>query len=260
MDTVSLQLTDDGSHTLYNVELNETYHSNNGAIAESEYVFIRSGFDAQLPNCSKTFSILEVGFGTGLNALMTLGHICQRQLAEALPDISYVSLEPFPIDNQLIARLNYPAILPSVYAPLFQQIHQAEWEQPTQLQAGFILTKVNSTLERYIASAASFDLIYFDAFAPNKQPEVWGLSNLMKCFALLKPSGLLVSYCANGQFKRNLKAAGFTVKAHPGALGKREMTRAWKPNTADIATVLSGESQFCGEFTQNKMTEMDKRM
>lgn len=251
MDAVSLQLTDDGSHTLYNLALDETYHSHQGAIAEAEYVFIRSGLDAQLnANSARPLSILEVGFGTGLNALMTLGHIAQRQMSESLPEIRYVSLEPHPIDEAIIACLNYPTLLPQLYTPLFQQIHHTAWDQPTQLQVGFSLTKAHTTLENYQAPEASFDLIYFDAFAPNKQPDVWSLSNFIKCFALLKPDGLLVSYCANGQFKRDLKAAGFTVKAHPGALGKREMTRAWKSNTADIVTVLSGVTNSRGIYTE----------
>ncbi|MCH1925664.1 tRNA (5-methylaminomethyl-2-thiouridine)(34)-methyltransferase MnmD [Shewanella sp. C32] len=250
MDTVSLQLTEDGSHTLYNEELNETYHSTNGAIAEAEYVFIRSGLDAQLPHCSDSLAILEIGFGTGLNTLMTLGHICERRATECLPEIRYVSLEPFPIDSGVIARLNYPALLPRLYQSLFTQIHQAAWDQPTQLQTGFSFTKANTTLESYCAAAGSFDLIYFDAFAPNKQPDVWRLSNFIKCFELLKPNGLLVSYCANGQFKRNLKAAGFTVKPHPGALGKREMTRAWKLNTADIAAVLNEVTNSSGIYAE----------
>lgn len=244
MDTVSLQLTEDGSHTLYNAELNETYHSHRGAIAEADYVFIQSGFDAELPLVDENFSILEIGFGTGLNALMTLGHL--RQLSSALsepmhlPLVNYVSLEPYPINNQLIAGLNYPALLPNFYQPLFQQIHRAAWNVPQQLTAKFRLSKLHTTLEAYHSGAASFDLIYFDAFAPSKQPSVWQLDNMQKCYTLLKPNGLLVSYCANGQFKRDLKAAGFIVKKHPGALGKREMTRAWKPNVvASVDGVLN---------------------
>ena len=236
MDTVSLQLTEDGSHTLYNAELHETYHSHRGAIAEADYVFIQSGFDAELPLVHDSFSILEVGFGTGLNALMTLGHL--QQLAtqsvglamQALPQVNYVSLEPYPISNELVFGLNYPALLPQFYQPLFQQIHQAAWNVPQQLTANFRLSKVHTTLEAYQAPVSAFDLIYFDAFAPSKQPTVWQFENMQKCYSLLKPNGLLVSYCANGQFKRDLKAAGFIVKKHPGALGKREMTRAWKPS------------------------------
>ncbi|KFZ38853.1 hypothetical protein HR45_00140 [Shewanella mangrovi] len=230
MDQVSLQLTEDGSHTLYNAELDETYHSNRGALAEARYVFIESGFAVVLPHITQQLNILEVGFGAGLNALMTLGYLDEltAQRAGDIPQVHYVSLEPFPITAQLAQQLNYPALLPTRYFSLFDAIHQAAWNTQVRLSQQFAIEKRVVALEQFEGCPASFDLIYFDAFAPSKQPDVWSLANFQKCFALLKPDGMLVSYCANGQFKRHLKAAGFSVRAHPGALGKREMTRAWK--------------------------------
>ena len=231
MDRVSLQVTEDGSHTLFNAELNETYHSSRGAMAEAQHVFIDSGFDVEFAQVTGRLNILEIGFGTGLNALMTLGRVtelAQSQPANSLPQVYYQSLEPYPIADFIIQQLNYTALLPERFGELFAAIHHAEWHHPEVLSPQFTIEKTMTTLEQFNAAAHTFDLIYFDAFAPNKQPDVWCPDNMQKCFELLKPNGMLVSYCANGQFKRNLKAAGFMVKPHPGALGKREMTRAWK--------------------------------
>ncbi|MFQ6372917.1 tRNA (5-methylaminomethyl-2-thiouridine)(34)-methyltransferase MnmD [Shewanella sp. YIC-542] len=232
MDTVTLQVTDDGSHTLFNAALNETYHSHQGALAESRYVFIDAGLAENL----KTFTapaILEVGFGTGLNALLTLGYIQalnqQRQAAnQPVLQVHYLSIEPFPLARPLLERLNYKQLLAPCYAPLFDALHDAPWEQATEIIPGFWLTKCQNTLQQQPLPAQQFSLVYFDAFAPHKQPEVWQRENFAKCYQALQPQGMLVSYCANGQFKRDLKAVGFTVKAYPGALGKREMTRAWR--------------------------------
>ncbi|MCL1075831.1 tRNA (5-methylaminomethyl-2-thiouridine)(34)-methyltransferase MnmD [Shewanella dokdonensis] len=232
MAQISLQVTDDGSHTLFNSELNETYHSHRGAIAESRYVFIAAGFDAAIETFSEV-SIFEVGFGTGLNALLTLGHfqqLNQQRQADNKPllTVRYVSVEPYPLAQDLLHHLNYKQLLAPSYAPLFDMLHAAPWEQASELLPGFWLTKCHTRLEQIALSPQQFNLIYFDAFAPNKQPDVWRQENLAKCYQLLQAQGLLVSYCANGQFKRDLKAVGFTVKAYPGALGKREMTRAWR--------------------------------
>ncbi|MGE4260871.1 tRNA (5-methylaminomethyl-2-thiouridine)(34)-methyltransferase MnmD [Shewanella sp.] len=232
MERVSLQVTDDGSHTLFNAELNETYHSHKGAIAESRYVYIAAGFDAVIETFTE-LSIFEVGFGTGLNALLTLGHfqeINQQRQSDNKPPLTvrYVSIEPYPLAPDLIHRLNYQQLLAPSYAPLFDMLHTTPWEQACELLPGFWLTKCHMRLEHVVFSPQQFNLIYFDAFAPNKQPDVWCQDNLAKCYQLLQAQGMLVSYCASGQFKRDLKAVGFTVKAYPGALGKREMTRAWR--------------------------------
>ncbi|QUN06319.1 tRNA (5-methylaminomethyl-2-thiouridine)(34)-methyltransferase MnmD [Shewanella yunxiaonensis] len=233
MEQVTLQVTDDGSHTLFNASLNETYHSHKGAIAESRYVFIGAGFD-EIINTFNALAIFEVGFGTGLNALLTLGHfqqVNQQRQMQHLPllTVRYISIEPYPLTRELISSLNYKQLLTPEYSPLFDALHDCPWEQATELVPGFLLTKCRRRLEQVSLPEQQVNLIYFDAFAPNKQPEVWQSENLGKCYGMLQPGGLLVSYCANGQFKRDLKAVGFNVKAYPGALGKREMTRAWKP-------------------------------
>lgn len=214
---VRLITTEDGSKSLFNELLNETYHSTKGAIGESQHVFIEQGF---IFLNSTSISILEVGFGTGLNVFLTL-----NTARETKKTVNYQTLEPFPISEEVVQQLNYA--VDSNNQELFNQLHTCEWEIKHFLTEGFSLTKYCSTLEDY-TTGHTFDLIYFDAFAPSKQPEVWSLSNLKKCYLLLNEGGVLVTYCAQGQFKRDLVAAGFTVEVLPGALGKKEMVRARK--------------------------------
>lgn len=223
---LSLQVTADGSHTLYNARLNETYHSHKGALAEAKYVFIHAGMDAMLEK-TQTLNIVEVGFGTGLNTLMT--GMRTQEFARVQPiKVHYTSIEPYPLPQALVKSLNYQELLSHSAAELFNELHAAPWDQDVSLSSSFTLHKVHGRLEDFSGQDEATNLVYFDAFAPSKQAEVWALANLKKCFALLQHQGLLVSYCANGQFKRDLKSIGFTVQPYPGALGKREMTRAWK--------------------------------
>lgn len=211
--------TEDGSHSLFKPSLNETYHSTRGAKEESLHVFIRNGFEKAheaFPNMP--IHILEIGMGTGLNVLLTA-------LLDS-PVIEYTSLEPFPLPNEIWTRLNYPQS--EKEKALFNAIHQAMWEMPVALHEHFSLIKKNCPLETYKGEASSFHLIYFDAFAPNKQAEVWSMENLEKLYTLLAPGGGLSTYCAQGQFRRNLKTIGFEVQALPGPPGKKEMTYAQK--------------------------------
>lgn len=208
--------TGDGSSTLYIKEMDETYHSTNGAHQESVHIFINEGLK-KIP--SEEVKILEVGFGTGLNAILTLMNKEKSQ-------IEYHTLEPFPIGEELIKDLNFKTFLKPNDYRLFQKLHQLSWDEFHQIQE-FGFKKYKTTLQAYDAQE-KFDLIYFDAFAPSKQADVWGLDNLKKCFKLLKKSGFLVTYCASGQFKRNLKLVGFDLEHPPGPKGKREITRAIK--------------------------------
>lgn len=224
-DHIKIITTGDGSHTLYNEQLNETYHSSHGALAESLHVFIRSGLEARWAQGLEQLSLLEVGFGTGLNAMLTL----QAVLEQPGKQVHYTTLEPFPLQPETVAQLNYRELFPEPIRPYFDALHAAPWNQDVDIAPGFVLHKVLGTLQEAPIPAGSIDLVYFDAFAPNKQPEVWEIENLQKCFEACKPGGLLVTYCANGQFKRNLKAAGFTVEPWPGPPMKREMTRGWSP-------------------------------
>jgi tRNA U34 5-methylaminomethyl-2-thiouridine-forming methyltransferase MnmC len=222
---VSIIKSADGSDTLYHSELNETYHSTHGAIQESQHVFIKHGLEKLLHDTTvHEVRILEVGFGTGLNAWLTY-KASQNKAAT----IFYDSLEPFPIAADIYTKLNYADTEPDeATRAMFLQIHKAPWGEPIALRENFTLHKIISTLELYKAARERYDLIYFDAFAPSKQPEVWLPANIEKIYELLKPRGIVVTYCARGQFKRDLKAAGFEVESLEGPPGKKEMTRAVK--------------------------------
>ncbi|MEH0158155.1 tRNA (5-methylaminomethyl-2-thiouridine)(34)-methyltransferase MnmD [Limibacter armeniacum] len=215
--------TGDGSSTLYNEELNETYHSSHGALTESRHVFIKAGF-APVSEKTKEVAILEIGFGTGLNAILTIEEALKN------PDIQivYTTLEPFPLDNDLVEGLNYKQLIDESLHPYFDQLHQATWNEDVQILPNFILHKADKKLEEFDAKNRRFNLVYYDAFAPSKQPDMWTEDNLAKCFALSQEECMLVTYCASGQFKRNLKSAGFAIESYPGPPGKREMTRGLK--------------------------------
>lgn len=214
-----LRKTADGSATIFVPHWDEHYHSVHGALQESKHVFITHGLQPFAK--SQTLNILEMGFGTGLNALLT----CVMQ-----PDhqkITYTALEAYPVEEALWQGLQYGNLL--VANALFEQLHQSVWGTPTAITPNFTLLKLHSALENYVPKNADFDVIYYDAFAPSAQPELWTTEVFQKLFEALKPGGILVTYCAKGQVKRNLKAAGFNIEALPGPPGKREMTRAKKP-------------------------------
>ena len=208
--------TKDGSTTLYIKDMDETYHSTNGALQESLHIFINEGLKNVAADKVK---VLEIGFGTGLNAIMTVGHKADK-------DVEYHTLEPFPLGEKLIDELNFPAFLEVGLHDNFKKLHQVVWDEMVEV-GGMKFKKYIATLQDF-QSHLLFDVVYFDAFAPSKQPEVWELENLKKCFNLLRSGGFLVTYCASGQFKRNLKEVGFELEHPPGPKGKREMTKAIK--------------------------------
>ncbi|MBX2964544.1 MAG: tRNA (5-methylaminomethyl-2-thiouridine)(34)-methyltransferase MnmD [Cyclobacteriaceae bacterium] len=213
--------TKDGSHTLRNSELNETYHSIHGAVQESLHVFIKNGFDFFQETFPKQLSILEIGFGTGLNAWLTATR------AIGLPvQIQYTTLESFPLEETIWSKLNYAANEQGI--ELFTKLHQAGWSKSVSVTPEFTLFKIHNTLQQVSLHPSAFDLVYFDAFAPEKQPEMWALPVLEKVISSMKPGAILVTYCAKGQLKRDLKSLGLTVEALPGPPGKREMIRAKK--------------------------------
>lgn len=222
MSAIELITTGDGSHSLLNTALNETYHSRHGAMQESKYVFIKQGLDSYYEKTkSKNISIFEVGFGTGLNAWLTL----QRAL-ELDIHITYTSLETFPLPSTVWPSLNYAA--GSSSEDQFLKLHQAAWNKSEAITPRFTLHKVEESLQNFDASGREFDIVYFDAFAPNKQPELWEAPLLKKVAEVLSPTGVFVTYCAKGQLKRDLKSLDLTVEALPGPPGKREMVRASK--------------------------------
>jgi len=225
MRKVELITTSDGSHSLLNSELNETYHSVHGAIQESIHVFIKNGLEYfQQKKHPTNIRILEVGFGTGLNALLTL----QRSL-EDTGTILYESLEAFPIDQETASLLNYPKALSFTDSEkYFVQLHQSVWDQEVELRSNFSLLKRHAKLQKAEIGEDKFDIIYFDAFAPSKQAELWELAILRKVERSMKLGAVFVTYCAKGQLKRDLKSLGLLVETLPGPPGKKEMVRAVK--------------------------------
>ncbi len=215
--------SNDGSSTIRRSDLNETYHSIHGALNESRHVFIKNG--TELIKKSQR-AIFEVGFGTGLNVMTTL------EWAAKNPSIliTMSSIEAFPIKMEVIKQLNYGSLFDFPEAEkLFLKIHEADWDQEIQLTSNFKFKKIHADYLNY-ATSSVFDCIYFDAFAPNKQADMWEISALNKSFDLLQPNGWLTTYCAKGQLKRDLRTVGFEVSNVPGPPGKREMTLAQKTN------------------------------
>ena len=213
--------TSDGSNTLFVPELDETYHSTHGALQESLHVFIREGL--QFRSELKEVSILEVGFGTGLNALLSF-----IETDNANIKIEYTSLEAFPLEWEIVEQLNYMDLVHfEKYADPFKKIHTCEWESFSEISSGFSLRKLKVKLQE-VPFENEFDLIYFDAFAPRVQPDLWTEQIFASMYKALKPGGVLVTYCAKGTVKRALKAVGFELQSIPGPPGKREMSRAIK--------------------------------
>jgi tRNA U34 5-methylaminomethyl-2-thiouridine-forming methyltransferase MnmC len=208
-------LTEDGSNSLYLPEFDETYHSRHGAIQESMHVFIENGLKSIN---KKNIKILEFGFGTGLNALMTLINSKEKY-------IEYTGIEKFPLDITLLNQLNYAKSEEELV--LFEKIHLADWNKKVVITDDFTLEQIKSDFIRF-QSDEKFDIIYFDAFAPRVQPELWTKEIFEKTFRLLSKEGILVTYCAKGSVKRTLKEVGFKVISLPGPPGKREMTKAVK--------------------------------
>jgi tRNA U34 5-methylaminomethyl-2-thiouridine-forming methyltransferase MnmC len=215
--------TKDNSFTVYNEVLNETYHSRHGAVQESRHVFIRNGLEPMLRS-QKQIDILEIGFGTGLNALLSY-----LEFEKASSDILYTGAEPFPLDTGIISALNYPEALSlnenqsSTYFRMQEGKAIIENIQHSRFQ--FELIRQEFLQCRF---EKQFDLVYFDAFAPDKQPDMWSRDVFTRCHELLRENGMLVTYCAKGEVKRTLKACGFKVETLPGPPGKREMIRAIK--------------------------------
>lgn len=214
--------TGDGSHSLFIEALDEHYHSIHGAIQESKHVFIEAGLKYFPANTNLT--ILEIGFGTGLNALTTL--LANRNLQNK---INYIGVEAYPITLEEAAGLNYIEELEAAdHQVEFDKMHSSAWESNTVINSNFMLKKMQVKFEDLQLEPESIDLIYFDAFAPSAQPELWEANIFENLYRALKNGGILVTYCAKGSVKRTLKSVGFTLEALPGPKGKREMTRAVK--------------------------------
>jgi tRNA U34 5-methylaminomethyl-2-thiouridine-forming methyltransferase MnmC len=224
---IEVRTTADGSPTLYVPALDEHYHSRHGAAQESRHVFIEAGLAPLLAaglGQTQPLQLLEVGLGTGLNALLTLEAV---QVAGAA--VAYYGYETVPLPAEAVAALAPQWADSPVLSRVFAELHTMPWGMPRMLVPEFLLTKVQKPIQAVALPAGRYDLIYFDAFAPEKQPELWTEDVFAKLYAAAAPGAVLVSYCAQGQFRRNLRAAGWLTEKLPGPPGKREMTRARKP-------------------------------
>jgi len=218
---VEIRETLDGSQTLYLGELDEHYHSTFGAVQESQHVFIQAGFN-QCPQSD--IRVLEIGFGTGLNCYLTLlaGLISGKK-------VWYSAIEKFPIPEEVWGKLIFSHHFPDSNPEWFSLIHQAQWNGEAEIHPQFILHKIESDLLDMGWEKLPFvDLVYFDAFSPEKQPELWSRSIFEMIFDRLNSEGILVTYCAKGDVRRILQSVGFVVERIPGPPGKREMIRATK--------------------------------
>lgn len=208
-------ITADNSPSFYVPELDEHYHSVNGAVQESMHVFINAGFKQIKKDA---INILDVGFGTGLNALLT---VTENEIQKKL--VLYESIEKFPLDIKIINQLEFKGF----NNDYFMQIHKAKWEEETKLNKSFILKKIKIDLIDYVPDR-KFDLIYFDAFAPDKQSELWTENIFEKLYKSTNTDGIFVTYSAKGIVKQALRNVGYKVQRLDGPKGKRHMVRAVK--------------------------------
>ena len=260
LQNIQLIATADGSHSLFNVTLNETYHSRHGAMQESQWVFIKNGLASAVGERSRTtlgHRILEVGFGTGLNALLAM-----RWAEEHRVHVHFTTLETHVLPMEVVQQLNYSDAdlsewpmfersreqIPSQQNPVpergstaltnrrgqnmrerFLLMHSCPWNEDIVITPHFTLHKALREVQTEV-SQEQFDVVFFDAFGPPTQPEMWTPDIFTRMFNALRLGGILVTYCAKGQVRRDMQAVGFTVERLPGPPGKREMLRATKPH------------------------------
>jgi tRNA U34 5-methylaminomethyl-2-thiouridine-forming methyltransferase MnmC len=211
--------TSDGSHTIYVQELNEHYHSIHGAVQESTHIFIKNGFET----CkADPLNIFEVGFGTGLNALLTASKCSAGDRV-----VNYTSIEKYPLRKEIVSSLNHSLFAGENGTELFNLIHNSSWNEFVAISNYFNLKKIESDF-KVESPSGNYDLIYFDAFGPEKQPEMWTKEVFALITAMTNNEGVFVTYSAKGEVRRRLTASGFTVSLLPGPPGKRQMIRAVK--------------------------------
>lgn len=213
-------VTEDGSHTLYSPVVEECYHSQHGAIQESQHIFIESAWK----QCTKTeVAVLEVGLGTGLNAFLTM---LMAQNEHKI--VHYTSLELYPLPLEMALGLNYAEQLGVAGKVDFEKLHRAEWESRQQITPYFLIEKKKLDFTLSTLEGQQFDLVYFDAFSPDKQPEMWTQERFEMLYKCCNPDAVLTTYCAKGCVRRAMQAAGFVVERLPGPPGKREILRGRK--------------------------------
>ena len=213
--------TSDGSHTLYVPDLDEQYHSVNGALTESMHIYINSGY---LYSKLHSKTIFEVGFGTGLNCFLTA-----IEADKGKCQTTYITIEKYPVKDADWKQLNYAQIVPSEDVDLFQKIHMANWGESIRISPFFTLLKLKLDLvKEKLPGLPNANIVYYDAFGPDKQPEMWEPEVFKKVTNMTAPSGILVTYTVKGTVKRMLKESGFTIEKLQGPPGKNEILRAYK--------------------------------
>lgn len=219
-----IETTEDGSNTLFVNNLNETYHSVHGALNESRHVFIKNGLEKV--NCCD-INILELGLGTGLNVLVTLDEFIRNQKFQS---IHFFTLEKYPLDWTEASQLNYPQLFEDpIIAGTYPVIHQSEWNETIELTNDFYLKKIQTDfLKLENIELPEIDLVYFDCFGAQVQPDLWEMPLLTMVANKMKKGGLFTTYSSKGSLRRNLKSLNFDVEKVEGPTGKREMTNAWK--------------------------------
>jgi tRNA U34 5-methylaminomethyl-2-thiouridine-forming methyltransferase MnmC len=214
-------ITQDGSHTIYLPLMDEHYHSTFGAVQESLHIYINAGF---LQLQIKEVSILEIGFGTGLNALLTYIFAVKQGIR-----VKYQSIEKYPLSEHEIKILNYTDGQYKEYAAFFDRIHRAPWDTEVEIAPGFVLHKILGDMTTFAFDLQDkIDLVYYDAFAPSKQPELWTNALIQKVADCVKTGGIVVTYCAKGSVRRSFEGAGFKMERLPGPPGKKEFIRGKK--------------------------------
>lgn len=214
-----LLITSDGSHTLFVPTIDESYHSTHGAIQESRHIFIEAG----LKQCAKLeIRVLEIGFGTGLNAFLTL-----LEAEKSNRRIHFTTLELYPVVIEKALQLNYPEELASENRLDFEKMHTSAWNEEIQITPYFSLKKIKTDFTSH-PFENKFDVVFFDAFSPEKQPEMWTLQQFEKIYESCNSRAILTTYCAKGIVRRAMQSAGFSVERLPGPKGKREILRGRK--------------------------------
>jgi tRNA U34 5-methylaminomethyl-2-thiouridine-forming methyltransferase MnmC len=228
--TPELVVTADGSHSLRFPAVGEGYHSTGGALSEAQHVYINPCF---VPKAEKEteVNVLEVGFGMGLNAFLTLCKSMEYGIA-----VNYTAIEAYPLEEKIWSRLNYPEVYKKLYGndlgldleTLFQNLHTAEWGREVEITPNFYLTKIRGMVQEVALPANTFHCVYYDAFAPQYQPELWTAELFARIAAAMRDGALLTTYCCKGDVKRAIKANGLEITKLQGFANKREMLRAEK--------------------------------
>ena len=215
--------TSDGSHTVYDESLNETYHSIHGSINESNHVYVNAGLKQFIyESRKKHVNILEVGFGTGLNFLLLYDFLKKRNIK-----VYYHTIEPQPLNDLILQKLNFSKIIGSV-DKIFKIIHKSKSDELVEIDKKITFLKSVDTIENIKLKERKYDIIFFDAFAPSKQPDIWSYNNLNKIHYSMSKNSMLVTYCSSGKFKKTLNDLGFNIEILDGPKGKKEIVRARK--------------------------------